>query len=212
MAKKGYVSFLLFFIICFILLYPLFFYKSPFPLWPSFVLKETSDIHILHKRALISLFIDKFEEIKPILKLSKTTNKIQDVLALLPFPFNVILRGVSQVASSREFRSTFAKAYLLLAAQDLSSKITQYSNYNLDFFCHPSFSPFFSDYERSILSTFIDNNSPPFFVPCYSLLEYIDGPEDSAGKIKIHKGFFVLTSSKLLKSEASSPIEELEIS
>ncbi|MCX8162958.1 MAG: hypothetical protein N3D10_00180 [Candidatus Micrarchaeota archaeon] len=213
--KKGHISFLLFFIVCFILLYPLLFYRTPFPLWPSFIMKETFDNHVLQKRAFREIANDKFQEIKPILLASKKVKYLKEIINLvLPLPpiLSKVISSVGDLVSSTEFRANFAKMHLMLSWLELLEKMDKASLYKMEIYCpSTTFSSLLSIEEEIITKIFGQFPKTPFFLYCYSLLEYIDGPPTSSGQIKVHSGFYISTSNKLLNSSASSPVQEFEL-
>ncbi|MFN3909856.1 MAG: hypothetical protein ACK4J0_01315 [Candidatus Anstonellaceae archaeon] len=229
-TKKGYFSFLLFSLICIILLYPLFFYTSPFPLWPSFVLKDTFNNHVLQKRAIQDSTYHTFIYLKPAIIGLKNAKTIKEGLVLiissisLIFPpaaaaiplIEVMGESVANLASSYQAREAFIKLSVFLAWEDISSKWAENSNYSLSLNCINPFSSLpFSFPSELFKSLNLDPDTLsniPFYLSCYTLLEYQDSADPAnAGKLIIHPGVEVQTTNKLTNATASSQLLPFEV-
>ncbi|MCM8830576.1 MAG: hypothetical protein NC918_00035 [Candidatus Omnitrophica bacterium] len=230
-TKKGYISFILFSLISLIILYPLIFYKSTYPGWPSFVLKKTFSEHVLQKRAIIAISLDTFEQLKPIIVALKNTKIIKTgissaillISVFFPPAINLVplvetlTEPLVKIASSYEAREAFVKLTIFLAWYDLSQKWEKNSDYSFSIECsNPTYFYKPSFVEKFFQALNLDHiiSKIPFFVGCYHLLEYQDSQEPSqAGKLIIYKGINLITQSKVIKeAKASSSLIPFEVS
>jgi len=202
---KGYISFILFFILGFLVLYPIIFYKHRFSLWPSFVVKETTIEHILQKRSIETITKQTFGHLRILVFILKNfSDVIENLLSHIPV-FGVVLSEVFDV-SSYQFREFLVKTGILLSWSNLANSWKEHSNYTLGFNCFS-----YQDYTihleffKKLPDIIIDTS----ILACYFNLEYEELAE-GFGKISVNP-FSVYTKSKLTNVSAQSTIEGFEV-
>jgi hypothetical protein len=203
---KGYTWFILFFILGFLVLYPIIFYKPSFSLWPSFVIKETALEHILQKKSIVNITKKTFSELKIlIIILKEFSDFLKNTLRLIP-TIGIITSEFFDI-SSFKFREFLVKAAVLVSWSNLASSWEKNSNYTFSFNCI-SLQEYTTPQElfKKLPNIVIDSS----ILACYFNLEYQESDYEPA-RLKVHP-FTVYTKSKIFNANAQSKIEEFEVS
>jgi hypothetical protein len=225
--KKGYISFILFFLIAIIILYPFLIYKkNSYPLWPSIVAKETIHNHVLQKRAIAQVTENTFLGLKLLLVEGRHHTEIKLIITVLKvgafiyFPplagllqiIELALDSLNTIGGLEHFqtRELFTKASILLNWYLFSQEWEKNSNYGFNIFCADNSNTQTQNIVQLISYLPKEFSSIPLaMLSCYNYIEYTEEGADLDAKIKI-SDVYILTYSKLTDAKASSKLAKLE--